>query len=257
MPTYYQNHNSRGKYQTFKTYQVKAKVPEEPKTLEPEQQVVTEPKPESITTNNPQSKHQHKKTKIQLYSARDRQKVRYEIVEQQFQTPATASPVDDEETEYKAPEWEQSESDKGEKEIHHSEDDGRESVSNVSTAMTDSKHDSCCSHTSDIIENAVEVLFDLNLATENGMMNVKIYNDGEDEDYHDLLEQLCLTQKFDARTGLYFKINMYQLIKDRKGQGCKKIDDALNSLLNINYKLMMYESGLGQADQAIADYICV
>lgn len=257
MPTYYQNRNSRSKYQTFKTYQVKPKVLEEPKTVQSEQQVVTEPEPENVTTNESQSKPQNKRSKIQLYSARDRQRVRHEIVEQQFQAPATISTMDDEDTGSQAPEWEKSQSDKGEKDLHHLEDDMRESVSNVSTAMTDGKQESCCSHTSDIIENAAEVLFDLNLSTENGTINVKIYNEGDEEDYHDILDQLCLAQKFDARTSLYFKINMYQLIKDRRGQGCQRIDDALDRLLEINYKLIMFDSGLVQADQAIANYICV
>jgi hypothetical protein len=97
-----------------------------------------------------------------------------------------------------------------------------------------------------------ETLFDMVLETQNGTVNIRIFQ-GE-EDYEEVLDQICLAQGFEAKFGLYFKINMLQLISQSLANP-EKVNAILDKLLDLNYKLVMYDCGLGVADESIVPYI--
>jgi len=155
-----------------------------------------------------------------------------------------------------------------EKEVHSTEED-KLSISNVSTAMSDRlrnwEEESYLKH--ELLKDRVdsyemvpspkhkeplEVLFDILLETENGTRTVRIYQ-GE-ENYEALLEKLCSSSNFDARTGLYFKINVLQMIIEA-GASNEKVNTAFEQLLDINYKILMCEGGYCEADESIAQYL--
>jgi len=159
------------------------------------------------------------------------------------------------------------------KETYQFEDD-KLSISNVSTAMSDplkSWEEENCARVEllkekqdslDIIqspksskkseESLTEVLFEIMLQTEQGVVTVKV-NKGE-EDYMAFLNKLCDDHHLDARSALYFKINMLDLINEI-GADHANVSAALDRLLDINYKLLMYECGQGGISQHIAPYI--
>lgn len=157
-----------------------------------------------------------------------------------------------------------------EKEIHSTEDD-KLSISNVSTAMSDRLRNweeesylkseflkdrvdtSDLTHSpKDNSKESLEVLFDIVLETEQGANHLKIYQ-GE-EDYETVLESMCNKSNFDTRTALYFKINMMQMIVEA-GLGNEKVSSTLDKLLDMNYKILMCESGVCEADESIASYL--
>ena len=162
----------------------------------------------------------------------------------------------------------------GEKDAYQFEDD-KLSISNVSTAMSDplkswdeesyarvellkEKQDSL-----DLIqspksskkseESLSEVLFEIMLQSEQGIVTIKIHK-GE-EDYLAFLNKLCCDHHLDARSALYFKINMLDMINEA-GADNANVTAALDHLLDINYKLLMYECGLSsEISHLIAPYI--
>jgi hypothetical protein len=162
----------------------------------------------------------------------------------------------------------------GEKEAYQFEDD-RLSISNVSTAMSDpfksweeesygrvellkEKQDSL-----DIIqspksskkgeESLSEVLFEIMVQSEQAIVTIKVHK-GE-EDYLAFLNKLCCDQHLDARSALYFKINMLDMINEA-GADNANVTAALDHLLDINYKLLMYECGQSsEISHLIAPYI--
>jgi len=152
-----------------------------------------------------------------------------------------------------------------EKEFDPFEDDGL-SISNVSTAMSDRLKNweeesylksELIKERADLTPSPKEkepsdVLFEILLETENGIMNVKICQ-GE-EDYEMFLDKVCQLANFDARTGLYFKINILYQIKEISEES-EKVNTALDRLLDINFKVLMYESGYGESEESILPYI--
>lgn len=55
------------------------------------------------------------------------------------------------------------------------------------------------------------------------------------------------------RVGLYFKINM--LIRIHKAHPePQRVIEALNRLLEVNYRVIMFENGYGVMDEAIGPY---
>jgi len=159
------------------------------------------------------------------------------------------------------------------KDTYQFEDD-RLSISNVSTAMSDplksweeenyarvellkEKQDSL-----DIIqspksskkseESFTEVLFEIMFQTEQGIVTIKV-NKAE-EDYVAFLNKLCGDHHLDARSALYFKINMLDIINEA-GVDNANVSAALDHLLDINYKLLMFECGQGVISEHIAPYI--
>ncbi len=162
----------------------------------------------------------------------------------------------------------------GEKEAYQFEDD-RLSISNVSTAMSDplkswdeesyakieflkEKQDSL-----DVIqspksskkgeESLAEVLFEIMLQSEQGIVTIKVHK-GE-EDYLAFLNKLCCDHHLDARSALYFKINMLDMINEA-GADNANLTAALDHLLDINYKLLMFECGQSsEISHLIAPYV--
>ena len=146
-------------------------------------------------------------------------------------------------------------------------EDDKLSISNVSTAMSDplkswEEESYTKNETKEKAESVeeqkekeeLEILFDIQLENENGLVSVRMYK-GE-EDYGAILDRLCDQQNLDPRTALYFKINMFEAIKEALGENdCEKLAIDLNNLLNVNYKLVMYENGIGEADESIAVYL--
>ena len=155
-----------------------------------------------------------------------------------------------------------------EKEVHSTEDD-KLSISNVSTAMSDRlrnwEEESYLKSeflkdrvdTSDLTHSpkdkeSAEVIFEIVLEGEQGGNRVKIYQ--SEEDYEMQLDSMCNKSNFDARTALYFKINMMQMIIEA-GYDNEKSSTTLERLLDTNYKILMYESGHCEADESIASYL--
>ena len=156
---------------------------------------------------------------------------------------------------------------------HYPHEDDKLSISNVSTAMSDPlknweeesymKSEAAKERmdtTADMSQHAhsseiSSILFDMVLETENGTINVRIAH-GE-EDYEAYLDNLCNTYNFDAKMRLYFKINVVQLINESTTttEESEKVEALLDKLLDINYKLLMYESGYGEIDEGITPYI--
>jgi len=152
------------------------------------------------------------------------------------------------------------------KEVNSFEDD-KESVSNVSTAISErlkgideesyirsetikEKEDSIDNIESPSKESG-EILFEMMIETESGMMNLKIH---EGDDYENVLERVCIESNIDAKTGLHFKINILQAIAGML-ENPEEVNKSLDVLLDINYKLLMFENGLEDADESLDRFI--
>jgi len=154
------------------------------------------------------------------------------------------------------------------KEVNSFEDD-KESVSNVSTAISErlkgideesyirsetikEKEDSIDNIESpSASKDSGEILFEMMLETESGMMNLKLH---EGDDYENVLEQACIESNLDAKTGLHFKINILQAIAGML-ENPEEVNKSLDVLLDINYKLLMFENGLEDADESLDRFI--
>jgi len=152
------------------------------------------------------------------------------------------------------------------KEVNSFEDD-KESVSNVSTAISErlkgideesyirsetikEKEDSIDNIESPSKESG-EILFEMMVEIESGMMNLKIH---EGDDYENVLERVCIESNLDAKTGLHFKINILQAIAGML-ENPEEVNKSLDVLLDINYKLLMFENGLEDADESLDRFI--
>jgi hypothetical protein len=149
------------------------------------------------------------------------------------------------------------------KEIYGLEDD-KLSISNVSTAMSDKlkswdeesyvkseakrEKDNIDIAQSPRDKESAYVLFDLLLETENGTTNIRFYQ-GE-EDYETFLDKLCDIHNFQPRMALYFKISILQQVKEALVDP-EQIDFILDKLLDINYKLLMDEEKIDEAEECI------
>ena len=55
------------------------------------------------------------------------------------------------------------------------------------------------------------------------------------------------------KTALYFKINVLKMIRDARPD--PKVENALNKLLDINFKILLFENHLERADESIWPYL--
>lgn len=56
------------------------------------------------------------------------------------------------------------------------------------------------------------------------------------------------------RTGLYFKINVMKMIRDVHPQP-RRVDMALNKLLDINFRVLLAENHIERVDESILPYL--
>jgi len=228
---------------------------------------------EKIETSKQQKPRREKKPDRQLYSVRQRNNLRQESELKNKDSLQNSEKLNEDQTSknqesssYKQMVKEMLSACE-DKEAYPFEDD-KLSVSNVSTAFSDKfkgteedisikceqikeEDDFNDSIPSPTLPSS-EILFELVLQTGNGMINITMYKD--DDDIESMLDNICLSSSLDPTASLYLKINVLQYIKESI-ESNEKVDACLDNLLNLNYKLIMYENGLGEFEECLAPFI--
>lgn len=134
-------------------------------------------------------------------------------------------------------------------------------VSNVSTAMSDKlkngedemvTREKSHSNDSNLRSFEPKTLFEISLKSERGREIIRIYD--EEEDYEQVVERICRSHNLTGRTSLFFKINLLKLIFDST-KNKKRVEPCLDRLLELNAKIILYETGRGPADESIKAYL--
>jgi len=134
-------------------------------------------------------------------------------------------------------------------------------VSNVSTAMSDKfksgedemvTREKSHSNDSNLRNYEPRILFEISLKTERGREIIRIFD--EEEDYEGVVDRICRSHNITGRMSLFFKINLLKLIYDST-RNKKRVEPVLDRLLELNAKIILYESGRGPADESIKGYL--
>ena len=229
---------------------------------------------EKLETSKPTKARKEKKPDRQLYSVRQRNNLRQEKERKSKESTQNHEKPDQskDESQLETSSYKQMVKDIisacEDKEANIFEDD-KLSVSNVSTAISEKmkgtdedisikceqikeEDDFNDSISPSSITKESEILVELVLESGNGSFVITVYKD--EEDFETILNNICLNSNLDPTASLYFKINILQYIKDSI-ESCEKVDTYLDSLLNLNYKLIMYENGMGEFEECLAPFL--
>jgi hypothetical protein len=236
----------------------------------------------SSTSQENSYRRKDKKPDKPLYSVREKQTKQDDVVKtpgSSFQSSAIKYDKNDEnfETPKMKSNTESFVSLAGEKETVVMEDD-KSSISNVSTAISDrnkpwdddnlnsSSKNENRSDTKDkqLTHNTVEdssgrpslvpsAGIELVIAGPSTSETIRIF-DNED-DYTTLLEKICSDHHIQGQFALQFKIFILKHMRDSNLFDFRRIDGLYNKLLDINFKVLMYETNKDNLDDSILPYI--